>query len=361
MPFTISFLISNDIQKISKLVNGTIEEVTKVLVNYFKNYVNVVVDKTNEFKSIYDNFQVNYVGDVKSLDDIFVTKLRQNIRDDKTISLQLKEGIAFDDTGYKRLMKVVSSTITAENSGQIPKNLDLGNYQPALWAGEGVNPPGLTTENFVKAYKESLPVFNVDKENMMLAKLNVNLNYISVYGLPLSGALMINNQIYESNILISSQGLTTKLTNFGKIIVAFHNYYNIDIRKRKGESTWNNVISNSSFFHVKDALSDLKDNISSKNKILKKLLANFKKSEIAQGLVDLNLFNIYNLIDDTSTRVGTSGYTKGKIIFDVSNGSFCLAFSFGITRMDSIFYGAYGANNGQASNHLWNAGLLIDQ
>ncbi|WP_338965723.1 MULTISPECIES: hypothetical protein [unclassified Spiroplasma] len=102
--------------------------------------MNVVVDKTNEFKSIYDNFQVNYVGDVKSLDDIFVTKLRQNIRDDKTISLQLKEGIAFDDTCYKRLMKVVSSTITAENSGQIPKNLDLGNYQSALWAGEGLIP-----------------------------------------------------------------------------------------------------------------------------------------------------------------------------------------------------------------------------
>ncbi|WP_338965726.1 MULTISPECIES: hypothetical protein [unclassified Spiroplasma] len=150
-------------------------------------------------------------------------------------------------------------------------------------SGRRVNPGGLTTENFVKAYKESLPVFNVDKENMMLAKLNVNLNYISVYGLPLSGALMINNQIYESNILISSQGLTTKLTNFGKIIVAFHNYYNIDIRKRKCENTWNNVISNSSVFHVKDVLSDLKDNISSKNKILKKLLANFKKSEIAQG------------------------------------------------------------------------------
>lgn len=101
--------------------------------------------------------------------------------------------------------------------------------------GEGINPPGLTAENFVKAYKESLPVFNVDKENMMLAKLNVNLNYISVYGLPLSGALMISDQIYESNILISRQGLTTKLNNFGKIIVAFHNYYDIDIRKRKGK------------------------------------------------------------------------------------------------------------------------------
>lgn len=54
---------------------------------------------------------------------------------------------------------------------------------------------------------------------MMLAKLNVNLNYISVYGLPLLEALMLNNQVYESNILISNQGLTTKLTNFGKIMV----------------------------------------------------------------------------------------------------------------------------------------------
>lgn len=111
------------------------------------------------------------------------------------------------------------------------------------------------------------------------------------------------------------------------------------------------MISNSSVFHVKDALSDLKDDITSKDKILKKLLTNFKESTKAQGLIDLNLFNIYNLINDTHTRVGTNGYTKDKIIFDVSNNSFCLAFSFGIARMDSIFYGAYGANNGQESNH----------
>lgn len=51
-------------------------------------------------------------------------------------------------------MRLILGTVTAENSGQLPETADIGNYQPALWAGEGINSSGLTTENFVTAYKK---------------------------------------------------------------------------------------------------------------------------------------------------------------------------------------------------------------
>ncbi|PQP78587.1 hypothetical protein C6B38_05290 [Spiroplasma sp. ChiS] len=78
---------------------------------------------------------------------------------------------------------------------------------------------------------------------MILARLSVNLNFISLYGLPLAGTLKIDGKNFESNILISRQGLDNKLMNFGKIIVAFHKYYQvvhfvIEVQQINFEKSW---------------------------------------------------------------------------------------------------------------------------
>ncbi len=55
---------------------------------------------------------------------------------------------------------------------------------------------------------------------MTSAKLRVNLNFISqLHGLPLSGTLKIDGKNFESNILISRQGLDTELMNFEKLLL----------------------------------------------------------------------------------------------------------------------------------------------
>ncbi|WP_241969956.1 hypothetical protein [Spiroplasma poulsonii] len=80
--------------------------------------------------------------------------------------------------------------------------------------------------------------------------------------------LKINNQTFESNILISRQGLDSKLINFGKIIVAFHKYYNVELKKRVLESSDANNFKNTSVFHVGDSLfAEFKNDISSANTI----------------------------------------------------------------------------------------------
>ncbi|MBW1241743.1 MAG: hypothetical protein EIB84_02505 [Spiroplasma poulsonii] len=304
--------------------------------------------------------------DVKPLDDIFVSNLKNMIREDSEIDQSVRDAIVFDNGGNKKLMRLISGTITAENSGQILEKDDIGNYQPALWAGEGLNPIGLTPENFVTEYKKSLPIFNVDHNNMMLAKLNVNLNYISLYGLPLAGTLKINNQTFESNILISRQGLDSKLINFGKIIVAFHKYYNVELKKRVLGSSDANNFKNTSVFHVGDSLfAEFKNDISSANRIFKKLLTNFKRSKIGKNLPDIELFNLHNLVKDKSLWIGgPNDYepTRDKIVFNYKNASFCLAFTFGQDRMNSIFYTEYGSNAGDINvQHGWWAWILIDK
>ena len=365
MPFTVTYIITNKPEEIQKLLQNSIQVVTKILIKFFNNYQKVVIDNDDKFRLLYTNFQINYNTDVKPLDEIFVNNLKKMIREDSEIEQAVRDAIVFDDNGNKRLMRLVSGTITAENSGQIPEKADIGNYQPALWAGEGVNPPGLTAENFVTAYKKSLPIFNVDHNNMMLAKLNVNLNYISLYGLPLAGALKINNKTFESNILISWQGLENKLINFGKIIVAFHQYYNIELKKRVLGSNDASNFKNSSVFHVGDIFTEFKNDISSANAIFKKLLTNFKRSQMAKELPDLGLFNMYNLVKDKPLWIGGQNdyeSIRDKIVFNFKNGSFCLAFAFGQDRINSIFYTAYGSNVGDIKvQHGWWAWILIDK
>lgn len=367
MPFTITYIITNKTDIIKKLLQNSIQEITKILINFFNNYQEVIIDTNDNFASIYNNFQINYSSDVRPLDNIFFSHLKTMIKTSSSIDPAVRDAIAYDDSGNKRLMRLVSGTITAENSGQIPETSDIGNYQPALWAGEGINPAGLTAVNFVKAYKKSLPIFNVGQGKMMLAKLNVNLNYISLYGLPLSGTLKINNQIFESNILISQQGLENKLINFGKIIVAFHKYYRIDLKKRLANtSSGENNFKNTSVFHVGQKLfAEFKNDISSANAIFKILLTNFKRSSIAENLNDIELFNMHNLVKDKALWIGGANdynVIQNKIVFNYRNGSFCLAFTFGQNRMDSIYYTAYGSNAGDIKvKHGWWAWILIDE
>ncbi|WP_425380095.1 hypothetical protein [Spiroplasma endosymbiont of Stenodema calcarata] len=367
MPVTMTYIITNKTDIIKKLLQNSIQEITKILINFFTNYQEVIIDTNDNFASIYNNFQINYSSDVRPLDNIFFSHLKTMIKTSSSIDPAVRDAIAYDDSGNKRLMRLVSGTITAENSGQIPETLDIGNYQPALWAGEGINPPGLTAENFVKAYKKSLPIFNVGQGKMMLAKLNVNLNYISLYGLPLSGTLKINNQIFESNILISQQGLENKLINFGKIIVAFHKYYRIDLKKRLDNTRSDeNNFKNTSVFHVGQKLfAEFKNDISSANAIFKRLLTNFKQSSIAENLNDIELFNMHNLAKDKALWIGGANdynVIQNKIVFNYRNGSFCLAFTFGQNRMDSIYYTAYGSNGGGIkAKYCWWAWILIDE
>lgn len=119
MPFTITYIITNEPEKIQKLLQNSIQTMTKILIKFFNNYQKVAIDSNDKFRSIYTNFQINYNMVVKPLDDIFVSNLKNMIREDSEIEQAVRDAIVFDNGGNKKLMRLISGTITAENSGQI--------------------------------------------------------------------------------------------------------------------------------------------------------------------------------------------------------------------------------------------------
>ncbi len=277
--FTVTYVITNEPYEIKKILEKSIAKIKKYLINFFNNYENVIIDQNNEFKSIYDDFEINYNTNVKPLDKIFIQQFNEKIKKNNAINQEIRAAIAFDKTGNKSLMLLILGTVT--------------------------------TENFVTAYKKSLPIFNVSDNHMMLARLCVNLNFISLYGLPLGGTLKMDGKNFESNILISRQGLDTKLINFGKIIVAFNKYYQVEIKKRV--STFKDEINfkHTSIFHVGEKLfNKFKRNTHSANAIFKELLSNFKQSLNVENLPDLKLFNAYNLVKDKAVWVGNNNNYK---------------------------------------------------
>lgn len=86
---------------------------------------------------------------------------------------------------------------------------------------------------------------------------------------------------------------------------------------------------------------------------------------MAKDLTDLELFNIHNLVKNKTLWIGGANdyeTIRDKIVFNYKNGSFCLAFTFGQDRMNSIFYTAYGSNAGDINvQHGWWAWILIDK
>ncbi|WP_241568632.1 hypothetical protein [Spiroplasma endosymbiont of Megaselia nigra] len=59
-PFTVTYVITNEPDEIKKILEKSIVKIKKYLINFFNNYENVIIDQNNEFKSIYDDFEINY-------------------------------------------------------------------------------------------------------------------------------------------------------------------------------------------------------------------------------------------------------------------------------------------------------------
>ncbi|MFX4056963.1 MAG: hypothetical protein EHV01_001310 [Spiroplasma sp. hy2] len=71
------------------------------------------------------------------------------------------------------------------------------------------------------------------------------------------------------------------------------------------------------------------------------------------------------MVKDKAVWVGNNNNyqtVRNRIVFNYYWGSFCLVFTFGLNRTNSIFYAVYGSNGGDIDvNHGWWAWILIDK
>ncbi|WHQ36740.1 lipoprotein [Spiroplasma sp. SV19] len=270
-----------------KAVNFLIQNIK----DYFIKLENVNFGENEIFKTLYSQMIWDFTKNTKPLDDIFKTAIKGYIAEEK----KFKDiTISYNDNNL--IEKTQNGALTSENKGYdgLSKKIKQLDVILAKWIGEKFN-NGIGWEfidnvkptDFVNFYKKNVgSVFNLtDNLDLQLGTFRINLNYFNIYGLGLTGYVTDkNNEDVTVTLNLSQVAIDKKLANWGKIIIQFIKY------ARGGIISGSFVewrFPNEIFKKVLEQ--NKKDGLQS---VLKFLVKNFKTSEEAKDLEDLNLFNI---------------------------------------------------------------------
>ncbi|KAF0850013.1 hypothetical protein [Spiroplasma poulsonii] len=233
----------------------------------------------------------DFTKDSKPLDDIFKTTVKTYITSQKKFQ---DINITYNDTAL--IEKEQNGVLTLENKGYdgLTERTKPVNVLLQKWIGDKMNNgvgwddiDSVQPNDFVDFYKKNVgPIFNVDETlGLNLGAFKISLNYFNIYGLGLFGNIT-NKDNEDATITVNlSQGaINKKLASWGKIIIQFIKY------ARGGTFSGKIVelrVPNKIFKKVLEQ--NRKDGLKS---VIAFLVKDFKFSEEANDLEDLDLFNI---------------------------------------------------------------------
>ncbi|WP_348735213.1 hypothetical protein [Spiroplasma endosymbiont of Ammophila pubescens] len=224
VPFLIQYTITNDIDKMQKILKAVVEQISNSIIKFFNEKMSgdIIVDKHEAFKSIYDNFDLNYAYNHSMLDAIVQRKLEEGLKKDDTLG-ELGENITY--ASDEKILILLNSIINPDTNGVTPV---LPYDEKYAWVNTGYAPDKLTPENFLEFYGEKLNILTASTgEKLQLGQFKINLAKILVAGLPLSGIAVNDNKPIYINVGITRAGMIKKIENFGRIIAAFYKYFQI--------------------------------------------------------------------------------------------------------------------------------------
>ncbi|WP_419335264.1 hypothetical protein [Spiroplasma endosymbiont of Sarcophaga variegata] len=224
--YVIQYTISNDIAKIKKLQSGIVSKLLKVIVRFFNEKGKIILDKTPEFTSLYDNFYINYSKRHDDLDNIVQRELTTLINNDPELA-NIKKYVTWNTD--QELLLLQTGALNDVTSGvAVPSRPENTAY---VWAGEGpFNASKVTADTFYQFLMKLLNVFNISGNDLQLASFTVNLSKITVAGLTLNGVIEGGaGKPLEVLVAISKEGLKTKLMNYSQIVVKFFETYQIEV------------------------------------------------------------------------------------------------------------------------------------
>ncbi|MBH8623011.1 MULTISPECIES: hypothetical protein [Spiroplasma] len=348
VPVTISYVLTGNAKIVNDLLSGVVAKVAKPIVNYFNQIKSIKIDSNQDFKKLYDNFDIIYTNNYEELDTIVMHKLNELIKIDDDLA-PFKDKITF--VVSERMLNLVSASITEAAAGNAAGSnavFDLvANRTTAKWSGEGFNPNQLTGQNFLNFYRSVMPIFQTNKGILQLGSFNVNLLKVQVAGFPLSGVVADNNnQNLNVSVEVSDQGLNKKLTNFGNIIAAFNKYYRIETYLPGKRSIFH--VPTNDFDKIKTYLKSSGD----LKKMWSILEASFKKLSYANGLEDLNLFYLgesYKALTTNAMLYYIDGndnmlYPNASYKLGVTSGGnvyWTFDYRFGVDKDSSFIYSVY--------------------
>ncbi|APE74492.1 hypothetical protein [Spiroplasma citri] len=178
-------------------------------------------------------------------------------------------------------MSLLTSAINNTTNGVDVVRKNTASY---VWTGKEYQPDKITPENFVKFYRALVNVFNIGGQNLRLADFHVNLVKIQVAVFPLSGAVMNDGQALKVQVEITEEGLTNKLMEFGRLVVAFYNHFKLESNEHSG------------VFHLsEEAFTEILNLKNRKYKdVLKILIDDFKEAYKGKNLPGLDIFTTGN-------------------------------------------------------------------
>ncbi|WHQ36704.1 lipoprotein [Spiroplasma sp. SV19] len=218
------FEITNNVplyQNIQKLVSNGILNVFRK--NIFDAIKAIILDKdTKYFKGLYDNFNIDYSKN----NSVLSQKLQNYFNDVIKNKAELQPyQITFNDN-----VDVITTISTGFDDFKIDHNKAGVAFFKYLNSKNIFEITEANSANFVAYYQtEILPDFKIEDNNIILGQFKINLECFNVLGLKLVTNDYEQNNI---NILISNAGFTTKLNNFGNLIINYFEYINKGVMKK---------------------------------------------------------------------------------------------------------------------------------
>ncbi len=262
----------------------------KNIQEYFNNLENADFSTNDIFKPLYDNVQWDFSEKTTALDERLKFSFKEYINSKKEF-----KNIEITYNAVELIKQVMKGDLSAKNKGfdSLKDNRNINNLTLANWfkGDEGIKTIENVTEgDFVNFYKNKIgPALNINETNYLsLGTFKINLTYINIYGMGLSGYAKNNDgEDLMVSLQLSKAAIDKKLNNWGKIIIAFWNYITNNEPMYVSYGIVQVVVPNSLF--KKLLFKNKRDGLKGTLKIL---VDNFKSSEEATDLEDIKLFNL---------------------------------------------------------------------
>ncbi|UZQ29093.1 MAG: lipoprotein [Spiroplasma phoeniceum] len=264
----------------------------KNIQKYFKKLENSDFSTNDIFKPLYDNIQWDFSEKNKALDERLKFSFKEYIGSKKEF-----QNIEITYNAVPLVDQLKKGTLSAQNKGYdiISDSRNIYDLELSQWfKNEKIydwkTNKGLTESDFVNFYKNKIgPGLNINEADYLdLGTFKINLTYINVYGMGLSGYAKNNDGEYLIvSLQLSKAAIDKKLNNWGKIIIAFLNYITNNESVHVHYKTVQLVLPKLLFQKLLDK--NQRDGLKG---TLKVLVDSFKSSEEATDLEDIELFNL---------------------------------------------------------------------
>ncbi|WP_004027836.1 hypothetical protein [Spiroplasma melliferum] len=201
----------------------------KNIQEYFNKLENADFSTNDIFKPLYDQVQWDFSEKTTALDERLKFSFKEYINSKKEF-----KNIEITYNAVEIIEQAMKGDLSAKNKGfdSLKDDRNINSLTLANWfKGDETAKTieNVTEGDFVNFYKNKIgPAFNINETTYLsLGTFKINLTYINIYGMGLSGNVKgSDGEDLMITLQLSKGAIDKKLNNWAKIIIAFWKYIN---------------------------------------------------------------------------------------------------------------------------------------